>query len=87
MRVVVHGVAVGHGSHLVLQHLLMDAKVGIRVEVVVLGGHLVDRQLGLDSTAGAAIFMFAVAVLGDAILPSPKQSISPPCPANQRGQE
>lgn len=41
MRVVVHGVAVGHGAHLVLEHLLVDAEVGVRVEVVVLGGHLI----------------------------------------------
>ena len=34
--VVVHGVAVGQSPHLVLQHLLVDAEVRVRVEVVVL---------------------------------------------------
>lgn len=41
MCVVVHGVSVGHSPHLILQHLLVDAKMGIGVEVVVLGGHFI----------------------------------------------
>ena len=46
MRVMIHRVAIGHSSDLVLEHLLMDAKMGVRIEIVVLGGHLIDGQLG-----------------------------------------
>ncbi len=43
--VVPHGIPVGECAHLVLQHLLVDAEVGVRVEVVVLRGHLFGRKI------------------------------------------
>jgi hypothetical protein len=40
-----HGILVSQSPHFVLQHLLMNAKVGIRVKVIVLGGHLVHSDI------------------------------------------
>lgn len=42
--VVVDGIAVGQRAHLVLEHLLVDAKVGIAIKVVVARGHLLDGR-------------------------------------------
>ncbi len=46
-----HGVPVGERAHLVLEHLLVDAKVRVGVEVVVLGGHLLRAEV-LDLLGG-----------------------------------
>ena len=43
--VVPHRVAVGQGAHLVLEHLLVDAKMGVGIEVIVLGSHLGRGQI------------------------------------------
>ena len=45
MLVVPHGVPVGEGADLVLEHLLVDAEVRVGVEVVVLGRHLLGGQV------------------------------------------
>lgn len=55
MLVVPHGVPVGEGPDLVLQHLLVDAEVGVRVEVVVLGGHLLAGQVLQLLVLGGAV--------------------------------
>lgn len=42
MLVVVDGIAIGQRANLVLEHLLVDPKVRVTIEIVVAGSHLGD---------------------------------------------
>jgi len=45
MLVVHHRVSIGNCSDLILQHLLMDTKVCVRVKIVVLGCHFIHSKV------------------------------------------
>lgn len=42
--VVVHSVPVGESPDFILQHFLMNSEMGVRVEVIVAGGHFLRRN-------------------------------------------
>lgn len=56
VRVMIDRVPVGGGSHLVLEHLLVDTEVSVRVEVVVLAGQLFCSRCRHRRICGLPVF-------------------------------
>eukprot|EP00636_Phaeomonas_parva_P000135 CAMPEP_0118867778 /NCGR_PEP_ID=MMETSP1163-20130328/11251_1 /TAXON_ID=124430 /ORGANISM="Phaeomonas parva, Strain CCMP2877" /LENGTH=1045 /DNA_ID=CAMNT_0006802227 /DNA_START=145 /DNA_END=3281 /DNA_ORIENTATION=+ len=64
MRIIHDGVAVAHGAHGVLQHLLMDAEVAVGVEVVALEVAASGANGAAAGACGAAGGLASVAIVG-----------------------